>query len=175
MTLLITLACILALPFIIALFTSNKFSVERNVNINRPKQEVFDYIKHLKNQEHFAVWMSMDPNMKREYTGVDGTIGFSSAWDSAHKQVGAGRQTITGIKEGEQVDIKLEFLRPWQNTANVYFKTEALEDTETKVRWGFYNDVKYPMKVMRLFMNMEKMIGKDFDKGLSNLKVNLEK
>ena len=119
--------------------------------------------------------MSLDPAMKRVYTGTDGTVGFVSEWDSTHKQVGAGRQTITAIKEGEQMDIKLEFLRPWQNIANVYFKTDSISDSETKVKWGFYNDVKYPMKVMRLFMNMEKMIGKDFEKGLAKLKEVMEK
>jgi len=73
------------------------------------------------------------------------------------------------------VDIKLEFIRPWQNVANVYFKTDDISDSQAKVKWGFYNDVKYPMKVMRLFMNMEKMIGKDFEKGLAKLKEVMEK
>jgi hypothetical protein len=66
-------------------------------------------------------------------------------------------------------------LKPWDNVANAYFTTEPVSGTQTKVKWGFYNDVKYPMKVMRLFMNMEKMIGKDFEKGLGKLKEVMEK
>jgi Polyketide cyclase / dehydrase and lipid transport len=175
MTILIIILFIIAIPFIVALFTSNKFKVEKEVTINKPKQQVFDYVKQIKNQDNFAVWMSLDPAMKRQYSGTDGTVGFVSEWDSNHKQVGAGRQTITGIKEGEQVAIKLEFVRPWKNVANVYFKTDAVSANQTNVKWGFYNNVKYPMKVIRLFMNMEKMTGKDFEKGLTRLKEVIEK
>lgn len=175
MCILVIILCIVALPFVIALFTNKQFKLEREIIINKPKQEVFDYVKHLKNQDHFAVWNTLDPNMKREYTGTDGTVGFVSAWQSDHKQVGHGKQTITAIKEGEEVDMQIHFLKPWDNVANAYFKTESAGDNQTKVKWGMYNDVKYPMKVMRLFMNMEKMIGKDFDKGLAKLKEVLEK
>ncbi len=172
---LIIILGVVAIPFIAALFTSNKFKVEKEITINKPRQQVFDYVKHIKNQDNFAVWMSLDPAMKREYTGTDGTVGFVSAWESNHKQVGHGKQTITGIKEGEQVDMQIHFLKPWDNKANAYFTTEPVSGTQTKVKWGFYNDVKYPMKVMRLFMNMEKMIGKDFEKGLGKLKEVMEK
>lgn len=175
MCILVIILCIIALPFVIALFTGKKFKLEREIVINKPKQEVFDYVKQLKNQDHFAVWNSLDPNMKRTYTGTDGTVGFSSAWESDHKQVGHGKQTITAIKEGEEVDMQIHFLKPWDNVANAYFKTESAGDNQTKVKWGMYNDVKYPMKVMRLFMNMEKMIGKDFDNGLAKLKEVMEK
>jgi hypothetical protein len=149
--------------------------VEREVTINKPKQEVFDYVKHIKNQDNFAVWMTLDPAMKREYSGTDGTVGFVSGWESNHKQVGHGKQSITGIKEGERVDMQIHFLKPWDNIANAYFTTDPVSSNQTNVKWGFYNDVKYPMKVMRLFMNMEKMIGKDFDKGLGKLKEVVEK
>ncbi|HTB32785.1 MAG TPA: SRPBCC family protein [Bacteroidia bacterium] len=175
MTILLIILCIIAIPFVIALFTTNKFKVEREVTINKPKQEVFDYVKHIKNQDNFAVWMSLDPGMKREFSGTDGTVGFVSGWESNHKQVGHGKQSITAIKEGERVDMQIHFLKPWDNVANAYFTTESVSGNQTKVKWGFYNDVKYPMKVMRLFMNMEKMIGKDFEKGLKKLKEVMEK
>ena len=119
--------------------------MEREITINKPKQEVFDYVKHIKNQDNFAVWMTLDPNMKREYSGIDGTVGFVSGWESNHKQVGHGKQSITAIKEGERVDMQIHFLKPWDNVANAYFTTEAVSGNQTKVKWGFYNDVKYPM------------------------------
>lgn len=176
MTILIIILCIVAIPFVLALFKSNEFKLERDVTINKPKQQVFDYVKNIKNQDNFAVWMSLDPNMKKQYTGTDGTVGFVSEWDSNHKQVGAGRQTITSIKDGERVDMKLEFLKPWKNVSDAYFTTNALADNQTKVTWGYYNGtIKYPMKVMMVFMNMKNMIGKDFDKGLANLKGVMEK
>jgi Polyketide cyclase / dehydrase and lipid transport len=175
MTVLIIILCIVAIPFVIALFTSNQFKLEREITINKPKQEVFNYLKYLKNHDTFAVWMTFDPNMKREFTGTDGTVGFTSAWESTHKKVGSGKQTLKGIKDGEEVDMEIQFIKPWENRADAYLKTEAMSDNQTKVKWGFYNTVKYPMKVMRVFMNMEKMIGNDFDKGLARLKEVMER
>jgi Polyketide cyclase / dehydrase and lipid transport len=175
MIILIVILCIVALPFVIAPFTSKQFKLEREVLINKPKQTVFDYLKYLKNHDNFTVWASTDPKMKKEYTGTDGMVGFSSAWESNHKRVGHGKQTITAIKDGEEVAMQIHFLKPWDNVANAYFKIESAGDNQTKVKWGIYNDVKYPMKVMQLFMNMEKMIGKDFDKGLAKLKEVMEK
>lgn len=176
MTILIIILCIIAIPLILGAFKSNEFKVEKDVTINKPKAEVFDYIKHIKNQDNFAVWMSLDPAMKRQYAGTDGTVGFVSEWDSTHKQVGTGRQTITSIKDGERVDMKLEFLKPWKNVSDAYFTTNTVGDNQTKVTWGYYNGtVKYPMKVTMVFMNMKKMIGKDFDKGLHTLKEVMEK
>ena len=176
MTILIIVLCIVAIPFILGAFKSSEFKLEREVTINKPKQQVFDYVKHIKNQDSFAVWMSLDPNMKRQYSGTDGTVGFVSEWDSANKKVGAGRQTIVSIKEGERVDMKLEFLKPWKNVSDAYFTTEALSDKQTKITWGYYNNtIKYPMKVTMVFMDMKKMIGNDFDKGLAKMKEVLEK
>lgn len=176
MIILIIILCIIAIPFILGAFKSNEFKMKREIIINKNKQDVFNYIKHIKNQDSFAVWMSLDTNMKRQYSGTDGTVGFVSEWDSANKKVGAGRQTITGIKDGERVDMKLEFLKPWKNVSDAYFTTEAISDNQTKVTWGYYNGtIKYPMKVTMVFMNMEKMIGNDFDKGLAKLKEVMEK
>lgn len=175
MIILLIIVCIIAIPLILASFKGNEFKVERQIIINKPKEIVFNFLKHIKNQDLFSVWMTMDPAMKREFTGADGTIGFVSAWDSTHKSVGMGKQTIKGIKEGERLDMEIQFIKPWNNKANAYFITEAETPERSLVKWGFYNNVKYPMKVMGLFMNMEKMIGKDFDKGLSKLKEVLEK
>ncbi len=176
MTILIIVLCVVAIPFILGAFKSNEFKMSRDITINKPKQEVFDYVKHIKNQDNFAVWMSLDPTMKRQYSGIDGNVGFVSEWDSNHKQVGAGKQTIVGIKDGERVDMKLEFLKPWKNVSDAYFTTDPVGDNQTKVTWGYYNGtIKYPMKVMMVFMNMENMIGKDFEKGLAKMKVVLEK
>ena len=67
---------------IAAIFVKREYSVEREVVINKPKQEVFEYVKLLKNQDNYSKWAMMDPKMKKEYTGTDGTVGFISAWDS---------------------------------------------------------------------------------------------
>jgi len=116
----------------------------------------------------------MDPNMKKEYRGIDSTVGFVSAWEG-NKKVGAGEQEITGIEEGRKLSTELRFIKPFKSVAQSAMTTEALSDNSTKVSWGFEGQMNYPMNVMKLFMNMEKAIGNDFSTGLSNLKIILEK
>ena len=91
---LIVIAAIIAIPLIIALFVSNDYNITRSIIINKPQQEVFDYIKLLKNQEKFSKWVMTDPNMKTTFTGTDGTVGCIYAWDSENKQAGKGEQEI---------------------------------------------------------------------------------
>lgn len=172
---LLGLVILIAIPFIVALFVAKEYAVEREININKPKTEVFDYIKHLKNQDTYSKWNNIDPNMKKEYRGTDGEVGFVSAWDSDNEDVGAGEQEIKKITEGERIDFELRFLKPFEATEPAYMITEAVSDVETKVKWGFSGKMPYPMNIMMLFMNMEEMIGADLEEGLKNLKVVLEK
>jgi flagellar basal body-associated protein FliL len=87
---LLILADIIALLLIIALFVRKTYSIEKERTIQKPRQQVFEYIKYLKNQDNFSVWASMDPNMKKGYRGTDGTVGFVSVWDSNEKNEGMG-------------------------------------------------------------------------------------
>ena len=116
----------------------------------------------------------MDPDMKKSYRGVDGSVGFVSAWDSQNPDVGKGEQEIIKVIEGEQVDFELRFLTPFEATAPAYMTTESVETDKTKVRWGFSGHMDYPMNLMLLFMDFEKIIGDDLQTGLNQLKVNLE-
>ncbi|HJZ41158.1 MAG TPA: SRPBCC family protein [Bacteroidales bacterium] len=172
---LIVLAGVIALLLIIALFVRKAYSIEHEITIGKSRQEVFDYIKYLKNQDHFSVWATMDPGMKKEYRGTDGTVGFVSAWDSNNKNVGKGEQEIVKITEGERIDFIIRFIRPFESQARSYMTTESVSADQTAVRWGFDSEMKYPMNLMLLFMDMEKLVGKDLSTGLANLKGVLEK
>lgn len=172
---LIVIVAIIALALIVALFTKKDYAVEREIVINKPKQVVFDYVKYLKNQDNFSKWAKMDPNMKKEYKGTDGTVGFVSAWDSESKDVGKGEQEIKAIREGEQVDFALHFIKPFEGRANAFMSTTALSENQTNVKWGFSSRMNYPMNIMLLFMDMDKMLGADLETGLQNLKGILEK
>ena len=174
-TILIVIAALIALLLIIALFAKKSYAVEREIIINKPTSEVFNHIKFLKNQDNFSKWATMDLNMKKEYTGTDGTPGFISAWDSENKKVGKGEQEIKKIEEGKRLDTELRFIKPFAGLANAYMTTETAGAGNTKVTWGFDSKMNYPMNIMLLFMNMDKMFGADFATGLSNLKAILEK
>ena len=169
------LIAIVAIPLIAALFVNGEYAVEREVVIQKPKQEVFDYIKFLKNQNNYSVWNMKDPNSKMEYVGTDGTVGFIASWDSENKEVGKGEQEIKKITEGERIDSELRFKISFESTDNAFMTTEAIDSTQTKVKWGFNGKMPYPMNAMKLFMDMDKMLGPDLEAGLNNLKAVLEK
>jgi hypothetical protein len=166
---------VIVLALVAALFIKKDYAVEREITISKPKQEVFDYIKYLKNQDQYSVWNKLDPAMKKTYTGTDGTVGFNYAWDSEKKEAGKGDQTISNIKEGERIDMKLHFIEPFEANDNAYMTTETAGDGQTKVKWGFNGRMNYPMNLMLVMMNMDEMLGKDLQDGLTNLKSILEK
>jgi len=171
---LIVLFSIVALCLIIALFIDTEYHVERSIVVNKPSNEVFDYVKYLKNQGEYSVWEKMDPNVKKTYKGTDGTIGFVSAWDSKKDDVGAGEQEITAIHEGKRIDFELRFKRPFEAVAKAYMTTDPKSEGSTKVTWAFDGESPYPFNFMLLFMDMDEMLGKDLDTGLKNMKQNLE-
>lgn len=169
------LLAIIALALIIALFLPKNYAVEREITINQPKDSVFNYVKYLKNQDDFSVWAKKDPAMKKTFTGIDGTVGAIAGWNSKDKNVGVGEQEIKKIVEGERIDFELRFKEPFESTDNAYMITEAISPNQTKVKWGFDGKMPYPMNLMLPIMDMEKMLGKDLQDGLNNLKDVLEK
>jgi Polyketide cyclase / dehydrase and lipid transport. len=169
------IAGIIVLGLIIALFVKKDYSVVRQVVIARPKQQVFDYIRFLKNQDNFSKWASMDPAMKKEYKGTDGTAGFVSSWDSEQKNVGKGEQEILNVVEGERITYEIRFIKPFEAKAQAYMLLESSGADKTTVKWGFQSRMNYPMNLMLLLTNMEHSIGEDFTIGLNNLKNILKK
>lgn len=116
----------------------------------------------------------MDPNMQKTYTGTDGTPGFISAWDSKEKSVGKGEQEILKITDKSRVDFEIRFIKPFPGVAQSYMSTIAVNEGSTNVIWAFASTMAFPMNIILLFMNMDSMIGKDLEIGLTNLKRNLE-
>lgn len=174
-TVLIGLGGLIVLLLLIALFTKKNYTVKREIVVNQPVAMVFDYVSKLKNQEFYNTWTMMDPNVKREYAGIDGTVGFTVKWESDVKQVGIGEQEIKNIKELRRVDSELRFIKPFPGVAQAEMSTEPLADNKTQVISKFDSSMKYPMNIMLWFMNMDEMLGKELHKSLQNLKHNLEK
>jgi len=168
------IAGIIALLLLLALFTKKGYTIEREITINKPKTEVFNYLKHLKNQDHFSKWVMMDPDLKKDFRGTDGTVGFVYAWEG-NKKAGKGEQEIKKISEGERLDVEVRFIKPFEGIAYTPFTTETLQPDQTKVKWGMSSQLKYPMNIMMLFMNFDKILGKDIEASLFNLKGILEK
>lgn len=162
------------LVLLLSMLAPRNYELERTVFIDRPLPEVYDYIRFLKNQNHWATWQLMDPDMNRDYIGEDGKIGFQSSWNSRMKNVGAGQQTITAFEDKKVIYTKLEFFKPFRSESDVYIRTEEGGNGATIVSWGFTGEMSRPGNVILLVLNMEKRLGKDFEDGLATLKNILE-
>jgi hypothetical protein len=171
---LIGIVTLISVVLIIALFVKQEYSVVQEITINKPKAEVFDYVKYVKNQDQFNKWVMMDPNAKKDYSGTDGTTGFVFAWNSENDHVGQGEQKIKNIRDGEMIESEIRFIRPFEGLAKANIATQSVNDTQTKVSWSFESKMPYPMNIMRVFINIEDMLGKDLKESLNNLKTVLE-
>jgi len=167
------IAGIIILFLLLALVVKKEFVFTKQISINKPKTEVFNYLKLIRNQEKYSVWVMKDPDIKITYTGTDGTVGFTSSWTSDDKNVGVGAQEIIKIKEGESMEVEVRFKKPFEATNYALTAVTAISDTQTQVTNTFYGKQKFPMNVMNLFM--EKLLGKDMLQNLTNMKNNLEK
>jgi hypothetical protein len=168
LTILAIIAIIVAIPLVAALFIKKEYTIESNVTIDKPKQEVFNYVKYLRNQEHYSKWVMMDPAMKKEFKGADGTVGFVYAWDSLRKDAGKGEQEIKGIIDGKRIDVEVRFERPFAGIAYTPISTESISENQTRVLWEMNGKNKYPMNFMNLFLL--KMLAKDMSTSLATLK-----
>ena len=146
--------------------------IERSVTINKDVHEVFEFLKETKNQDRFSVWNMKDPNMKKTYTGTDGTQGFIYAWDSKDKNTGAGEQQIKDIVEDTRIDYEVRFQRPMKNIGQSSFITDKVHNNESSVTWTFACPTKFPMSLFSPIF--KKMLGKQIDQSLQNLKTLLE-
>lgn len=148
------------------------FSVQREVSIKAPPDKVAALIVDFRNWQLWSPWEKLDPDMQRTYVGPASGKGARYAWQGDDK-VGAGRMEITDAATPERTVIKLDFLKPFESHNTTTFALTPDGDS-TKVSWTMTGPSPYVSKVMNVFVSMDTMIGKDFDKGLANLKAAVE-
>lgn len=168
----VLLGLVLILIFLIAI-APKTYHVNRSVIIDRPVEDVFQYVKFLKNHDEWSPWKKKDPNMTQTYTGTDGEPGFVAHW-VGNKEVGEGEQELKTLIDNERIESQLRFLKPWKSESDAYINLEQDNKASTKVTWGFSGVNKIPFNVFFLFFNMDKTVGKDFQEGLDRLKQILE-
>lgn len=165
---------VIGMIVLLALSSPKYYEISREIIIDKPVSEVFNYLKYLKNQDHWSPWKKKDPTMSQEFAGTDGEVGFIAKW-KGNSDVGEGEQEIKAIVDNKRMDTELRFYKPWKSTSNAFLVVEDLGKMQTKVTWGFFGKNKFPSSIFMLFFNMEKSVGNDFEEGLSNLKLVLEK
>jgi hypothetical protein len=151
----------------------NTFRVQRTSRINAPSEAIFPLINNLHSWSEWSPWEKKDPTMKRTYRGPDSGPGAFYAWDG-NKDIGAGSMEITDAVPTSRIALKLDFLRPFEAHNLVDF-TLVPEGSATTVNWTIHGPCPYFAKLLHLFIDMDKMIGKDFEAGLANLKSLAEK
>ncbi len=148
------------------------YKIERSTVVDAPVEDVFPRVVIFRNWVSWSPWAKLDPNMKVEYAGPKGGLGSVYTWKGDDK-VGEGRMTMTGAVKDELVRIKLEFLKPWEQTSLTEFHFVP-EGNGTRVTWTMSGTHDFVGKLFAVFMDMDKMVGPDFEKGLAALKAESE-
>jgi uncharacterized protein YndB with AHSA1/START domain len=160
---------VLILGFVAFVATrASSFHIERSTEIAAAPDVPFSMVNDLHQWSAWSPWEKLDPAMKRSFDGPAAGNGSSYSWIGNDK-VGEGKMTITDVTPPEKIAIKLEFIKPWTATNQVTFTFAGAGD-KTKVAWAMDGHNDFMGKAFGLFMNMDQVVGKDFEAGLAQLK-----
>lgn len=144
------------------------FRVERSATMRAPAHAVFTQVNDLQNWRAWSPWEKLDPALKRTYEGPQAGTGAIYAWQG-NKDVGEGRMTIVESRPAELVRIRLEFFKPFAATNDVHFRFQP-QGENTMVTWTMTGQNNFFAKVIGLFINMDRMVGGMFERGLAQMK-----
>lgn len=165
---------LLVIFLIVAAIQPEDFRVARTLCMKAPAAAPFAQVNDFHLWEHWSPWLKLDPAAKLTFDGAPAGKGAIYSWDG-NKNVGAGRSTILESKPNERILIQLDFLRPFRATNNAEFTFRPAGD-ETAVTWTLTGKKPNLMfKAMHMFMNMDKMVGSQFEKGLADMKAIVER
>ena len=144
------------------------YTVERTTTINAPAENVYAQIVDFRNWRAWSPWDDLDPDMKRSYSESDSGVGAGYAW-SGDRKAGEGQMKITEAVEPSSAQIALEFLKPFKSSSATTFNLKP-NGNATEVTWTMTGPKTLTTRVMGVFKSMDKMVGPDFEKGLTQLK-----
>jgi hypothetical protein len=170
---LIVLAILIVIILIIAATKPDTFSVERSTTIKATPEKIFPLLNDFHHWPAWSPWEKLDPAMTRTYSGAPAGQGAVYAW-KGNSKVGEGRMEILESAPSSKITIKLDFIKPFEGHDITVYTLEPQGDS-TKVTWSMNGPMPFVSKIMCVFMSMDKMIGKDFESGLANLKSLAEK
>jgi hypothetical protein len=162
-------AFVLAIVIVLALAAGkpDKIHVERSVVMKGTPAQVFPYANDFTKFTTWIPWTALDPNQTTEFSDPPTGIGAWYTW-SGNDDVGSGRMELL-LAEPDKVIHQLEFIEPFASRAQATLSMKAVDEGKVEVTWAFDQDADFGTKVMCVFMDMDKMLGPDFEKGLGNL------
>ncbi len=170
---LITLAAVLAVISILALRQPPEFRVERKMLLTAQPSAAYSLVNDFHQWRAWSPWEDADPSMRRVFEGPTAGIGAVYRW-AGNRKVGEGSMRIIESRAAESVLIRLEFLKPFKATNTTVFTFKSEGDL-TEVTWSMTGRNNFIAKVFHLFMNMDEMVGRDFEKGLTMMRLAMEK
>lgn len=171
-TVVIIIVALIAIILIYAATKPDTFHVERSIDIKAPPEKLFALINDFHQWNEWTPY-NKDPAMKKTYSGSASGKGAAYAWEG-NKEVGKGEIAITESSPPSRIAFDLHMIEPFEGRNIATFTLSASGDS-TKVTWSLDDKQKLMVKVMGIFFNMDKMIGKDFEVGLAKLKIVAEK
>jgi hypothetical protein len=169
----VVLAIAVATILILAAGKPNTFSVERAISVKAPPEKIFPLINDFHQWVSWSPYENKDPAMKRSYSGAESGKGAVYGWEG-NSNVGAGRMEILEMSAPSKILIKLDFFKPFEGHNTAEF-TMLPQGDATNLNWVMRGPAPFISKLMQVFMNLDHMIGKDFEVGLANLKKLTEK
>lgn len=170
---LLVLAGIVALFAVVIASRPADFRITRSATMLAQPASVFAQVNDFHKWQAWSPWEKIDPQLQRTYAGSSEGTGAVYSW-AGNKKVGEGRMTIIESRPSERVKINLEFLKPFKATNTTEFTFQP-QDGRTVMTWNMTGRHNFMSKAFCLFMNMDKMVGADFERGLANLKSLVEK
>ena len=164
----VVLAIAIAAVLILAAIRPDRFSVQRATTVNAPAEKIFPLISDFHQWAGWSPYEHKDPAMKRTYSGAASGKGAVYAWDG-NRNVGSGRMEILDASAPAKIVIKLDFFTPFEGHNTAEF-TMLPQGDGTNLTWLMYGPAPFMAKIMHVFMNIDDMVGKDFEIGLANLK-----
>jgi Polyketide cyclase / dehydrase and lipid transport len=165
----VMLVVLIAVCLVLVLMQPAHYQVERSTTINAPAPAVFTLVNDFHKWDSWSPWAKLDPAMKTTYEGAPAGTGATYSW-TGNSQVGEGKMTIIESRPSDLIKIKLEFIKPFAATNATDFAFTP-SGNSTNVKWTMSGDNNFIGKAFSLFMNMDKMIGADFEKGLAQMKL----
>lgn len=151
----------------------DQFTVTRSTTIKAPPEKVLGLVSDFHQWRSWSPWEDLDPNMQRTFSGAPSGKGALYQW-SGNKEVGIGRMEIVEVEPASKVVIKLDFITPFESSNMTEF-VAAPQDDATNLTWTMSGPMPFISKIMSVFISMDRMIGKDFEKGLAKMKAVAEK
>lgn len=152
---------------------SGQFRYERSAWIEASPEEIWPLISDLRRGKEWSPYEQKDPRMKSELQGEGNTVG-SKVHFSGNKEAGSGILSITGLRPFETVDLHLTMTSPIKAENDIQYKL-AREGTGTRMTWAMCGDGGFMGKLVNVFINCEKLVAKDMEKGLENLQALFKK